>query len=137
METATSAHEDILAKAASLRWKTGPNFHDSLVEALVEKGNSNEKEAHEIVKKAFWLYLNDMMNKKFQQKYEVPRIERIKRRVKKIPVPASFFQTLRSKKLFSGEMSLTALMNKTSPYHKDFMPIFEIVSQAAESEVKI
>jgi len=32
-ETETK-HEDILAKAASLRWKTGPSFHDSLMEAI-------------------------------------------------------------------------------------------------------
>ena len=34
METATTEYKDILSKAASLRWKTGPNFHDSLVEAI-------------------------------------------------------------------------------------------------------
>ena len=34
METATTEYEDILSKAASLRWKTGPSFHDSLVEAI-------------------------------------------------------------------------------------------------------
>ena len=34
METGTTEHEDILSKAASLRWKTGPSFHDSLVEAI-------------------------------------------------------------------------------------------------------
>ncbi len=34
MNAAESKHEDILATAASLRWETGPSFHDSLMEAI-------------------------------------------------------------------------------------------------------
>ncbi len=34
MSDATTRYADILSKAASLRWKTGPNFHDSLMETI-------------------------------------------------------------------------------------------------------
>jgi len=137
-------HDQRAFHADSYDWVTGPNWYpsyqiysDVVTKEIMEQDGKSIEEVRRTAKKAFWLYLNNDLNNIFQRKYEMSRMERIKKCVKKIPILVSFFRMLHSIKLFSGEMSLTALMSKKSPYHEDFMPIFEVVSQVAKREVKI
>ena len=104
-------------------------FHNSLVEALIQQDGIPEEEAHKVVKQAFWAYLSEGLSKKFQQHYGVSQFalsEYIKRVIRRIPCATPVARKI---KTLMSSMSLPALLNSHSPYHKDFMPVYNAVTK--------
>jgi len=103
-------------------------FHDSLVEALCEKDGISAKEAHEAVKKGFWMYLSNVLRSKYEHKYNKPKlIEKTKEFLKRIPGAVRTVQHIRA--ISSKSISLQALLKKRSVYNIDFMPIYNLVTK--------
>ena len=117
-------------------WITGPNwqpsyqiFHDTLTDALSSVDNISESKASEIVKQAFWAHLSSGIKHKYKAKYFSNNSSfrgSIRKRLKMIPGAVHLVKNIRAK-LYNDELSLPALLNSASPYHKDFMPVYEAI----------
>lgn len=112
-------------------------FFNSLTEGLVRKDGIDEKSARDIVKQVLWRYLSTGLSSKFQSVYgkPLPRArKRLKEIVKNIPAAAPLLYKIKELTL---PMSLPALLSRRSPYHQDFMLLYNHITNAAASrEVK-
>jgi len=125
--------------------KSGPDYYDwivspqwnssyqilfnSLVDGIVRKDNISKEAAGSIVKQAFWRYISILLSAKFQQRYGKPQFKtknRIKEIIKSIGPAASI---LRKVKGLISPMSLPALLNSRSLYHRDFIQVYNSVAQ--------
>lgn len=104
-------------------------FHDYLAQALMEEDVISKEEAHEVVKQAFWSYMNKILNKHFRYRYIRPQramIAHIKKAVKAVPGMVSWLRKTKTL-VFPREISLEALLSRRSPYHDDFMPAYRAI----------
>jgi glycosyltransferase domain-containing protein len=113
----------------SIDWIVHPNwqpsfttFHNRLSELLVEKERLSSEEASTIVKKAFLAYLYTVL---------YPResaLGKIRHRLKKIPLLRTIYRYLKKNRPGAHKkINLEALLNPKNPYHKEFMPIYNII----------
>lgn len=117
-------------------WLTNKNWFPSyqqfahcLASMLSEKDSISIEQAQEVIKKGFWLYLANVFSKKWEGCYETDRDnfkERLKMNVKKIPLATQFWRTLYSYTP-GGKMTLKSLLRKSSPYHSDFLPVYQAI----------
>lgn len=113
-------------------WITKPDwqssqrvFLDVVTEAVAVQDDIKKEEAHDIVKQALWDYLQQGMTKKFEATYSPTRsrlqhmsrtIARGFRRVSRI------IQSMNERGI-----SLQRLLDRRSPYHHDFMPVYRAI----------
>lgn len=104
-------------------------FYDQLSTKLAQQDGISKKEASEVVKRAFWLYLANGFSSRWRCRYAVNYSEKdaAKNILKNVPGARQLWQQMRSF-LPAGKFSLPALLRKTSPYHNDFMPILHSVT---------
>ncbi len=132
---------------SALDWITNRNwqpafqiFHDRVVEALMQYEDITRETASDIVKQAFWKYFAGGVCRKFQkQKAFQKRIIAFRERVKRIPGIKYLYINIRSK--IPGSQNafyLENLLKSSSPYHKDFMPVYNVItSTEKELELKV
>lgn len=125
-------------------WITNPNwfpsyqvFSSCLVEELVKQDGITMDESREVVKQAFWAYLNRALHRKFQERYGREETSgiwlRMKKALKGTPGVSEYllpvWRGIKSSLFHSDEISLQALLKPSSPYHKDFMPIYHAITE--------
>jgi glycosyltransferase domain-containing protein len=113
----------------SLDWIAHPNwqpsfntFHNKLSELLVEKEGLLSEEASKIVKNAFLGYLCIALFPKESA------VKKVRHRLREIPLLRTMYRYL--KKSSPGvhkQTNLEALLSPKNPYHKEFMPIYNII----------
>ncbi len=108
-------------------------FRDCLAQALSKADVIPLEEAREIVKEGFWWHLASGLlakwNTFYGQKKGVKQLGRLRESVRAVSSLRRSWRTARV--LFPrrrDEMSLPALLQLTSLYHADFMPIYETVT---------
>ncbi len=109
-------------------WVTSPNwglsyqkFRQTLVKSLVKMDSVSEADVEQIIKKGFWGHLNRCLVTKFQATYGRQSAAKnlLKHLVNKI-LP------------FRPKISLRSLLDKSSPYHNDFMPVYNLVREGGK-----
>jgi glycosyltransferase domain-containing protein len=119
-------------------WLTGSEWHpsfgifkESLTSALIETDGISIAVAQEEVKQTFWAYLSGLIEKKYKAKYFSKNSsfrDSIRKRVKMVPGAVHLVRNFRAQ-LNNSELSLPALLTSASPYHKDFMPVYEAITK--------
>ena len=112
----------------------------TVIQELYNEGGITENEALESFKEMFWPYYanaltkgwNSYQNKnlKSQSKISLSK-KRFRGWVKEIPHAKAIVKKIRSSRLHfanNDELSLPALLNPSSPYHKDFMPVYNVIT---------
>jgi glycosyltransferase domain-containing protein len=117
-----------------LDWITDPewssryrHFEDCLSAELVARDGIQKDLAIDSVKNGFWAYLSKGLSRKWQQRYSPGPVSSIKGRLARL-VPGLPQVWQRGRSLMRGEenqLLLPALLRPSSPYHTDFMPIYE------------
>lgn len=121
-------------------WLTSPNwfpsyqiFNKILSDELVKKDAISLSEAHLIVKRAFWSYLNYKFNSHFRSSYgTIGNTVSIRQKIKRIPGIKGMWNIVKNiqyKIQPSNHITLPALLNPSSLYHADFMPIYRAVAE--------
>jgi len=109
-------------------WNAYNMFHGSLAEALIRQDGIDNKKADEVIKQAFWVYLNNSLRRKYQSRYQEPIVAvRVKEKLKRIP---GLLRTVEKIKTISPKsLTLKSLLRKQSAYHADFMPVYHAVRE--------
>jgi len=116
-------------------WLTGPNwqpsfqlFHDTLRDALMEKEKIDQDTASKTVNLAFEQYLRKAfaIKKPRQDKSDMEFVIKIARQ---IPGLKRAYHLAKSRRLiYRIEINLQRILNPSSPYHKDFMPVYGAIT---------
>ena len=111
-------------------------FYNTLSEELMKQDGITIGEAHAVVKQAFWAHLRYKSNRHFQNRYgslgALGCVERIKEEIKHIPCVKNMWNIVKNiqyKIHPSNHITLPALLNPSSPYHADFMPVYRAVAE--------
>lgn len=120
-------------------WVTGPafaqqyeRFRTCLAEALAREDAIELPAAHAVVKEACWSYFAKTFTTKWHQRYaERPR-RRLREAARRLPGLRTAWRKARHLVPHRpGALSLPALLQPTSPYHEDFMPIYQLLTEPA------
>lgn len=107
-------------------------FYNTLSEELTKQDNISIDEAHAVVRQAFWSYSNYKSNKHFKNDYGNSGDDvNIKQNIKRIPGIKGMWNIVKNiqyKIHPSNHVTLPALLNPSSPYHADFMPIYRAIT---------
>jgi len=111
---------------------THPGWSDSIrairangIKAIAQNNGVDIEKAPEIFERGLWFYLLLHLNKQYQGKYGVEQ-------------PAN--QADRGQNIsrdYGNLLSLENLLNPESPFHKDFMPAYQIVTKAYPGSMSI
>lgn len=108
------------------KWINSPNwgasynkFINILAEELSQQDGINLEESRIIIEKAFKLYMDN-----WSQSIIRSRIGKVARYV-----PGMNYLITHFKQELHGDFSLSALLNPSSPYHKDFMPVYNVITK--------
>jgi len=109
-------------------------FREGLAEALALQDNISIEKAHTLVKEAFLPYLDIFLSQgsgawrgsRFRQ---IARTNRLARRI------CQLLRSLKPKE--HSEISLSALLSASSPYHADFMPIYKAITTSPTRQESI
>jgi len=101
---------------------TSPDWHSKVIKAreegvmglLSQKMAKNESDAKSQYDKYLWKYLLVLMSIQYQIKYQNQRID----------IEASIKSNSDD---FKSKLSVKSLLDPSSPYHNDFMPVYEIL----------
>ncbi|MDP3722498.1 MAG: TIGR00180 family glycosyltransferase [Candidatus Omnitrophota bacterium] len=121
-------------------WITRPGFpeqyaafREELAEELARQDGLSLDDARAVVKEAFWAYLAQVMMRKWQTRYG-PRVVTVRDRLRGVarllPGLRGAWRTLHS--VLPGrsrQMSVEVLRRPSSPYHVDFLPIYQAIVQ--------
>ncbi len=115
-------------------WITSPEWYSSylvfcngLAEALTLQDNISIEKAQKVVKQAFWPYLSMCLSQQ-SGSWRVSR-SRWRQVAGTIPGVRSIWQLLHSlRPKQHSELSLSALLRPSSPYHADFMPVYKALT---------
>lgn len=102
-------------------------FESCLVTAISHQDKIGLDDIRQVVKQAFWSYLAQSMFRSWQQKYALSHVNILHNAAKNIPRLDSFWQKIRAT-LRVSEMSLASLLNPSSPYYADFLPVYRVVT---------
>jgi hypothetical protein len=115
-------------------WITNENWHlafryfeSCLVTAISLQDKTGLDEIRQVVKQAFWSYLAQSLFRSWQQKYALSHVNLLYNAAKNIPHLYSFWQKMRAT-IWVSEMSLASLLNPSSPYYADFLPVYRVVT---------
>jgi glycosyltransferase domain-containing protein len=128
-------HDARLKVPNSINWVTGPNwqpsyqvFHDTLRDALMEKEEIDQDTASKIVRATFEKYLSNAFIGK-QPKREHSLLVSSKELIKQSPgLKQAYHQARSAIPIFRNEMSLQRLLKPKSPYHEDFVPVYNSIT---------
>jgi hypothetical protein len=98
-------------------------FRDCLAEAIVLQDKINLEAARNIVSQAFKVYLAQCIPR------NPPKWRSIAKQIPGARTIWHVFQLLRNKFFNDQKYCLDSILKPDSPYYKDFMPIYEIVTQ--------
>lgn len=103
-------------------------IEDAIVEELTVISNHSTENASEIVKQAFWKYLQKGIQKRTsQQNTSIKGI--LKQYVKEtLPIFVGYYRK------FISSQQRESLLKNSSPYHHDFLPICNFITGASKSE---
>lgn len=126
-------HHDIFDELTSSAWSSSYEiFRDCLAGALAQQDAISLDEARAVVRKAFWSYLAKGLNHKWQARYghdSRPRVGKLREIVRRIPGARRGWRTIRSALGSNNDaFSLEKLLEPSSPYHSDFMPIYRAIT---------
>ena len=110
-------------------------FVNALTQVLAEVDNIDEEEASKVVKQAFWIRLSKNFRYAYNNHYGCGRngiLRQIKNVAKQYPFMKSAHNFLQSAFYPSKHLSLPVLLNKRSPYHDDFMPVYKVITSLEE-----
>jgi len=115
-------------------WITNPEwyfsylvFRDGLAEALTLQDNISIEKAQKVVKQAFWSYLAMFLSQQLGS-WRGSR-NRWRQVAGTIPGVRRIWQLLHSQRPKQhSELSLSALLRPSSPYHADFMPVYKAIT---------
>ena len=112
------------------------NFRDCLADALTRQDKIELEEARAVIKQAFWSYIGKHLGLRWQSNYGhlQPSAQNSWRQLAGgIPGARRLRATLRRlKKPVGNEISLSGLLNPSSPFHNDFMPIHRALTTPLE-----
>lgn len=107
-------------------------FRDCLADTLVREDNLELEEARATIKQAFWSYIGKHLGLRWQSNYGhlsadarsswrqlaggIPGARRLRATLRRLKTPAG------------NEISLSGLLNSSSPFHHDFMPIYRALT---------
>lgn len=109
-------------------------FRDVLASEIARRDGISVAEATEDVKRSWWAHLALGVPKEYLAEYERPTPgakARIRRAIKQTPLVGALAAkaqaaVLRGKS--GGELSLGGLLDPASPYHADFLPVYEAMT---------
>lgn len=102
-------------------------FRDSLTEALTLQDNISIEKAQKVVKHAFWSYLAMYLSQQ-SGSWRSSR-SRWRQVAGTIPGVRRIWQLLHSlRPKQHSDLSLSALLRQSSPYHADFMPVYKALT---------
>lgn len=104
-------------------------FESRLASLLSKKDNISIEQSHEIIKKCFWGWLAKGLYRKWMGQHQGDFAnfkDRLKTSVKTIPLATQFWRTLYSY-MPRGKMTLPSLLRRSSPYHTDFLPVYQAI----------
>lgn len=111
-------------------------FCNTLSEELRKQDNISIDKAHAIVKQAFWAHLKHKSNSHFRNYYGTSgNIFSIRQKIKRIPGIKGMWNVVKNiqyKIHPSNHITLPALLNPSSPYHADFMPIYRAITNTQQ-----
>lgn len=124
-------------------WLTNENwlpsyqqFANRLASLLSEKDNIPIEQAQKIIKKGFWKYLANDLTLVWRRRYEPPDTffkGRLKTRMKNIPLATRFWRAFYPYTP-GGKMTLKSLLRKSSPYHTDFLPVYQAIRDTKSTD---
>lgn len=124
-------------------WLTGPEwflaydaFRDCLADELVKQDGLQIEDAREVVKRAFWPWLANRLMSRWRRYagLDGQRVGRLREAARQVPGLKKAWRALRLLLPGAeGAISLLALLRPTSPYHGDFMPVYQAVTEAGSS----
>lgn len=128
-------HENRYLPLNGYDWLTNENWFPSyqqfakrLTSILSEKDNISIEQAHEIIKKGFWQYLNRVLFSKWVHTYGVPSLKkRLKTSMKKFPLGIQFWRKFYSY-MPGGNKTLPALLRPSSPHHSAFSAVYKAMT---------
>ena len=120
------------SSAVPLDWVASPDwtglyerFCSRLAEELAAQDGMGLEEAQRVVRRSFWPYLAGFLGRSGSKRRKRSPLLRAAGAVPGVrPV---WRKLLRLKQRSGGDMSLASLRHPSSPYHADFMPIYEAV----------
>lgn len=95
-------------------------MRNTLAEELVRNDGITLEEARDTVKQAFWSYLKKALCLKYQSRYG--RTTRFQALIRKA------FLVLKSRIFNLKGLTLRKMLNPSSPYHADFMPVYRVIT---------
>lgn len=107
-------------------------FRDSLIQALIEKDGIGQEPAERVIKQVFWRYLKSALSAGYAHHYGGAKRSRLigmKKVLKGIPGISKTVNNIKSVVSSSKNLSLPALLNRYSPYHNDFMPVYRAITK--------
>jgi glycosyltransferase domain-containing protein len=133
-------HQERYLFQDSFDWVTSPQFHRSyelfrnrLAEQIASIDRIGLDEALELVKQAFWSYLSQTLTIASSRRTSRNAREVARNIAKRVPFARSVWHWSR---VFlpgtSNQIKLRALLRPGSPYHKDFMPVYDAVTCPVE-----
>lgn len=129
---------DVYDWFTSQDWFPGfKDLHDRAIDELTRQDGIGNEAAEEVFKQAFWPYLGRLFSRSLPSpKSEVP-YSILKEIAAKIPgflaIYRQIMRQIMSRSQTKGETNLLpSLLKSTSPYHKDFMPIYRAISTPIE-----
>lgn len=134
-------HEAIYKYPTIYDWVTDPMwfpsfqaFRDRLVTELMEQDRLHEPDAQAVFKDVFWSFLAHVLMNGWQRSRQPARVKPVSRLqvlAKRVPgLQRGWQKVLAIRQRWQDELSLPALLHPSSPYHDDFMPIYEAVTHA-------
>lgn len=112
------------------------SFRDCLAAALIEQDKIELEEARAVIKQAFWSYIGKHLGLRWQSNYghlEASARSSWRQLAGGIPGARRLRATLRRlKKQEGNEISLAELLNSSSPFHDDFLPIYRALTRRLE-----
>lgn len=139
--TSRKLNPDLFDWVCNPQWADqAEKFQSYLAQELAVTENLTADTSRKVVKQAFWSWLEKGLSHKWTVNYSLEetvlrvRLREVRRQW---PVLDRIWRQVKS--FFPGERNqalLAALLRSSSPYHKDFMPIYRVVVGASEeSEV--
>ena len=121
-------HIDIFDRLMSENWAPSfRTFEACLSNEITRIDGVSIDEARAIIKRAFWDHLARVLMSRWKSHYVASQRAAWQERMRRIPVALGIYQWLRS---WAGQdkFLLPTLLNSSSPYHADFMPIYQSIT---------
>jgi glycosyltransferase domain-containing protein len=141
-------HDTMYQQILVYDWLTSPNWQtgfqllcDRLNEELLRSDGISGGIAREAIKNAFWPYIVRVLNNEWNHYHSQPSAAESGRRkframARRLPGLRQVWRRARytRQKLGQNALSLPALLDPSSPYHADFMPVYTATTTPPEEQ---